>query len=101
MFLKGLLLLGYGVCEKLLVANNLGKITQNIYSNCENETWAYLVIGALLYSLYIYADFSSYSDMARGVATLLGIDVGRNFKNPYMSSDLSEFWRKWHVSLND
>ncbi len=62
---------------------------------------AYFIAAALSFSVYIYADFSSYSDMARGIAKILGIEIGKNFNNPYLSVSCSEFWRRWHVSLNE
>lgn len=49
----------------------------------------------------IYADFSSYSDMARGISMILGIDIGKNFNNPYLSQSTAEFWNRWHISLNE
>lgn len=60
---------------------------------------AYCLLGAICFAIYIYADFSSYSDIARGISQILGIDVGKNFNNPYLSRSLSEFWNRWHISL--
>lgn len=99
--LKGTILFVWGVFEKVLVANNLNIIVSNVFDDYMNRSSMELMIGACCFSLYIYADFSSYSDMARGVAKVLNIDVGKNFDNPYLSKSTSEFWRRWHVSLND
>ena len=98
---KGTLLFVWGVFEKILVANNLNIIVTKILDDYSNHSSAELLIAACCFSLYIYADFNSYSDMARGVAKLLNIDVGRNFNNPYLSKTTSEFWNRWHASLND
>ena len=62
-------------------------------------TGSELLLAAMLFSFQIYADFSGYSDMAIGTAKLFGIRLTRNFNNPYFSRNISEFWRKWHISL--
>ena len=98
---KGTLLFIWGAFEKIMVANRLNAIYMSILSNYSNKSSAELLIGAICFSLYIYADFSSYSDMARGIAKIMGIEVGKNFNNPYLSQSTSEFWRRWHISLND
>lgn len=98
---KGTLLFVWGAFEKIMVANKLSVIYMSILPNYSNKSSAELLIGAICFSLYIYADFSSYSDMARGIAKIMGIEVGKNFNNPYLSQSTSEFWRRWHISLND
>ena len=98
---KGTMLFVWGAFEKIMVANKLSIIYTNILSDYLNHSSAEILLGAISFSLYIYADFSSYSDMARGVSKILGIDVGKNFNNPYLSHSTSEFWNRWHVSLNE
>ena len=98
---KGILLFVWGLFEKVMVASHLQLISSTVMANYWYRSSAELLIAAVSFSLYIYADFSSYSDMARGIGKLLGIDVGRNFQNPYLSTSTSEFWTRWHVSLND
>lgn len=98
---KGTILFIWGAFEKVLVANNLNVIVTRVLNDYMNYSSMELLIGACCFSVYIYADFSAYSDMARGVAKLLGIDVGRNFNNPYRSKSTSEFWNRWHTSLNE
>lgn len=98
---KGVMLFAWGCFEKIMVANNLKVIVDAVYFNVNERSWAETMVAAICFSLYIYADFSGYSDMARGISLLLEIDVGQNFKNPYLSLSTAEFWRKWYISLND
>ncbi len=98
---KGTILFVWGAFEKLLVANNLNAVVTRVLDDYLHHSSMELLIAACCFSLYIYADFNAYSDMARGVAKLLNIDVGRNFNNPYLSKSTSEFWNRWHVSLNE
>lgn len=98
---KGTILFAWGAFEKILVANNLSIIVSRILDDYKNHSSMEILIGACCFSLYIYADFNAYSDIARGVAKLLNIDVGRNFNNPYISKNTSEFWNRWHTSLNE
>ncbi len=97
---KGTVLFVWGAFEKILVANKLLVIVNRVFGNYENYNSVYLIIAAICFSLYIYADFSSYSDMARGIAMLMGIRIGKNFNNPYLSCSTAEFWNRWHMSLN-
>lgn len=97
---KGTLLFVWGMFEKLLVANKLETIVNRVFSDWQSYNSAYCIIAAISFSLYIYSDFSAYSDMARGIAKIMGIQVDINFKNPYLSLTTSEFWNRWHMSLN-
>lgn len=101
--IKGTILFIWGAFVKTCVANRLLTIVDTVFTSDTYLTYeaAYYIAAAVSFSLYIYADFSSYSDMAQGLAKVLGIDIGRNFRNPYLSTSLSEFWRRWHSSLND
>lgn len=98
---KGILLFVWGTFEKIMVANRLMTISTNIIGNYKEHSSAEILIAAVCFSLYIYADFSSYSDMARGISKIMGIQVGKNFNNPYLSTTTSEFWTRWHMSLNE
>lgn len=98
---KGTLLFVWGFFEKVMVANKLNLIYMSIIPDYSNRSSAEILIGAIAFSLYIYADFSSYSDMARGISMILGIDIGKNFNNPYLSQSTAEFWNRWHISLNE
>lgn len=83
-----------------MMANRLLVVVDTVFSDYQKYGSAYYIVAAAAFSLYIYADFSAYSDMARGVAKIMGIDVGKNFNNPYLSLSTSEFWNRWHTSLN-
>lgn len=98
---KGTIVFIWGCFEKLVVANKLLPIVDKVFNNYINYNSAYYIIAAVGFSLYIYADFSSYSDMARGISMLMGIKVSKNFDNPYLSVSTSEFWNRWHMSLNN
>lgn len=98
-FIRGILFFLWGVFEKVCVANRLSVLVGDPPEGIEAGAAWYLV-SAIAFSLYIYADFSGYSDMAIGLARMLGIHVGRNFNNPYLSRSLSEFWNRWHMSLS-
>ena len=87
-------------CKKVLLADNLGTAFQSISalssgSLSGGSAW----LGAIFYSLQLYFDFSGYSDMAIGMAKLFGFDFEANFDHPYLSGSLTEFWRRWHISL--
>lgn len=97
---KGTLLFIWGMFEKIMVANRLLVVVDTVFGDYEKYDSAFYIVAAVAFSLYIYADFSAYSDMARGVAMIMGIDVGKNFNNPYLSLSTSEFWNRWHTSLN-
>ena len=85
--------------KKVLLANSLGVIWDEI--SAQNGSTAALtsVIGAVAYMLQIYFDFSGYSDMAIGIGKMLGFDFLENFNYPYESKSVTEFWRRWHISL--
>lgn len=97
---KGVNLIVWGYFEKLVASNSLAIIVDKIFGNIAAYGGAYYIVAAVSYSLQIYSDFASYSDIARGTAKLFGINVGKNFDNPYLATSISEFWKRWHMSLN-
>lgn len=97
---KGLLLFIWGVIEKLVVANKLSVVSTIVFENYLDYNGVFLIVAAVCFSLYIYSDFSAYSDMACGLANMLGINIRTNFRNPYLAENLSDFWNRWHMSLN-
>ena len=97
---KGTIVFVWGLFEKIMVANKLLVVVNRVFTDYRHYNSAWFIIAAICFSIYIYADFSSYSDMARGVSMIMGISIGKNFENPYLSQSTSEFWKRWHVSLN-
>ena len=89
-----------GLIKKLLIADYLGKYVDMVFQNPTFYSGGENLLGALSYSFQIYFDFSGYSDIAIGLALLLGYRLKENFENPYGSSNVTEFWRKWHISLS-
>lgn len=89
-----------GLIKKLLIADYLGKYVDMVFDNPALYTGGENLLGALAYSFQIYFDFSGYSDIAIGLALLLGYRLKENFENPYGSTNVTEFWRKWHISLS-
>lgn len=89
-----------GLAKKVLLANNMALISDTVYNaSSAAGTWA-LWLAAVCYSLEIYFDFSGYSDMAIGLGRVFGFHFLENFNYPYVSQSISEFWRRWHISLS-
>ena len=96
----GLKLMVWGFFKKLVIADQLSLLfVDPVYGNLELYRGGALIIATVAFSIQIYCDFSGYSDIARGCARTMGIDLMVNFKAPYFSKSVSEFWRRWHVSL--
>ena len=89
----------WGLFKKIVIADKCAYFVNDIFAHYTGYSGSTLAMGAFLFSMQIYGDFSGYSDMARGLAKLLGFDLMENFALPYFSRDIAEFWRKWHVSL--
>lgn len=89
----------WGLFKKLVIADNCAIIVNNAFEFYPNLPAVNLLVSGLLYSIQIYADFSGYSDMAIGIAKLLGFKITRNFNNPFFAENIAEFWRRWHMSL--
>jgi len=98
--MQGLALLSWGLFKKVAVADNISYFTNDIFNNYSNYGSIILIIGAFFFSFQIYCDFSGYSDIAIGTAKLFGIELKANFKFPYFSRNIGEFWRRWHISLS-
>ena len=91
----------WGLFKKIVVADNCARGINSVFfwSTRADIPGSELLLAAMLFSFQIYADFSGYSDMAIGTAKLFGIRLTRNFNNPYFSRNITEFWRRWHISL--
>ena len=96
----GFELIVWGFFKKVVVADNLAPAVNDIFGQYSNSDSLTLIGGAMYFSFQIYGDFSGYSDIARGVAKLLGFELLLNFNNPYSSRSIPEFWKKWHISLS-
>lgn len=90
----------WGLFKKVVIADTACNIVNSIYGDIGGYNSSALLICAVLYSFQIYGDFSGYSDMAVGIGKLFGIESKKNFNIPYLSRDIAEFWKRWHISLN-
>lgn len=97
---KGLVLFFYGMFLKLIIADRAAILVNEVFGNYKNFSREILIISGILFTLQIYCDFYSYSIMAKGSAKILGIDLMDNFKEPLLSKSITEFWRRWHISLS-
>ncbi len=99
MFTKGAKLFCVGLAKKVLIANQMGALTSAVIATQDNGilgTW----VGIIGYTFQIYFDFSGYSDMACGLGNMLGFEFLKNFNYPYISKSITDFWRRWHISLS-
>lgn len=96
----GCRLILWGLFKKMVISENAGLAVNDVFRNYPDFAGSTLLIGAVLYSVQIYTDFSGYTDIARGAALLLGLKVTDNFNKPYFSLSVTEFWRRWHISLS-
>lgn len=96
----GIQIFVFGLAKKIVISDNLSVFVDDVYSKPAAFHWATILLAILSYSIQIYFDFSGYSDMAIGCAKCLGYDFGKNFNMPYISKSVTEFWRRWHISLS-
>jgi D-alanyl-lipoteichoic acid acyltransferase DltB (MBOAT superfamily) len=96
----GLRLMGLGLFLKCFVADTLGYIVDQTYDNPGMASGILLLVSTFAFGVQIYCDFNGYSLVARGSAKILGVDLVKNFNRPYFSKSVSEFWRRWHISLS-
>lgn len=97
---KGIVLIITGLFRKVMIGDTAGRIVDHIFAEPNLYMSFELICGLILFSLQIYADFSGYSNIARGTAKLLGVELMKNFEQPYLSRNITEFWRRWHISLS-
>jgi len=97
---SGLSLIVWGMFKKVVIADNCAFFANQIFNNVAGHSSVELMLGAVLFGFQIYGDFSGYSDIAIGVARLFGFDLMTNFRFPYFSKSIPEFWRRWHISLS-
>ncbi|WP_430811117.1 MULTISPECIES: MBOAT family O-acyltransferase [unclassified Carboxylicivirga] len=89
----------WGLFKKMVIADNCAVMVDQIFDNYETLPGSVLIMGSIYFALQIYGDFSGYSDIAIGTARLFGFKLMTNFRTPYFSRDVAEFWRRWHISL--
>lgn len=97
---QGMRLMLWGFFKKVVIADTLANVVNTIFGNYHQYNGATLVLGAVLFAFQIYGDFSGYTDIALGTAKLFGFELLTNFKFPYFSRNIAEFWRRWHISLS-
>ena len=99
-FTTGVKLFMVGLGKKVLIANQMGNLTASVFATTDENgvlgTW----VGIIAYTFQIYFDFSGYSDMACGLGNMLGFEFLKNFNYPYISKSITDFWRRWHISLS-
>ncbi|MGB0981439.1 MAG: MBOAT family O-acyltransferase [Winogradskyella sp.] len=96
----GLRLIIWGLFKKVVIADSLAPLVNDIFANYQDCSGATLWLGAIYFAFQIYCDFSGYSDIAIGISKLFGFELMSNFKFPYLSRNIGEFWRRWHISLS-
>lgn len=96
----GLKLMAWGYFKKLVIADVFASVVDKVYNNPYSYVGLVFIITTVMFAIEIYCDFSGYSDIAVGCARLFGIELMTNFKNPYFSFSIREFWSRWHISLS-
>lgn len=96
----GLKLMAWGFFKKMIIADKLSGYVTKVFSDVHAYSGFALIVAAVLFSVQIYCDFSGYSDIANGTARLFGYKGAENFRSPYFSSSVKEFWGRWHISLS-
>jgi D-alanyl-lipoteichoic acid acyltransferase DltB (MBOAT superfamily) len=97
---RALFLIAVGLVKKVVCADSLGLFVDRVYAGVGHSGWLEILIALYAYAFQIYFDFSGYTDMAMGLAGLLGFRLPVNFDHPYLAESPSEFWRRWHISLS-
>lgn len=97
---NGIRLILWGLFVKMVIADNLSGMVMNVYGNFRALSGIEILLGTMLFAVQIYCDFSGYSYIAIGSANIMGYDLMENFRSPYLSASVGEFWRRWHISLS-
>ena len=95
----GLIIMLWGYFQKIVIADRITIFVDFVYKNYIEYTGWYLIIATVLFAFQIYCDFCGYSNIAKGSAMMMGIKLTDNFNAPYISFSVTEFWKKWHISL--
>jgi D-alanyl-lipoteichoic acid acyltransferase DltB (MBOAT superfamily) len=98
--ISGLRLALWGFFKKIVIADNFGILADKIFDPTQNYSGITILFGTVCFGFQIYADFSGYSDIAIGISRMLGFNLMTNFRTPYFSGSIGEFWQRWHISLS-
>lgn len=98
---SGLGLMLLGLFKKVVLADGVAAAADRAFDDPTSLSFVSVAVGVLAFSIQIYGDFSGYTDIARGVSRLMGIELTLNFSQPYLSRNITEFWRRWHISLSN
>lgn len=96
---NGILLMAWGLFQKIVIADRLALYVDTVYGNYQNYGFLVLITALVLYAFQLYCDFDGYTNIACGVAQVMGIKLIRNFKRPYFATNIRDFWSRWHISL--
>ncbi len=97
---EGFKLILWGMFKKLVIADRLAIYVNAVYSNPHSHSGTTLIVATIFFAIQIYCDFSGYSDIAIGAARVMGFKLMTNFNRPYFAQNISEFWKRWHISLS-
>jgi len=92
-------LIVWGLFKKMVIGDNLALIVNEVYGNSSGQSSEMLIVATYAFTIQVYCDFSGYTDIAIGSAKLFGFELSDNFRKPFFASNISEFWRRWHISL--
>ena len=99
-FVKGFTLMCYGMFMKMVIADRISIYVDGVYSSLQAVGFVETLVAMAAFSIQIYCDFGGYSLIAIGAANVLGFDIIENFNSPYLADSISDFWRRWHISLS-
>ena len=97
---SGLLLMAFGLFKKMVIADRVAILVNQVYNNPSEYHGYETILATVFFAFQIYCDFSGYSDIAIGIGRTMGFDLMKNFDSPYFSKSITEFWRRWHISLS-
>ncbi len=91
----------WGFFKKLVIAERLSVLVNTVYGDCQTYSGFYVFVAAGAFTLQLYADFSGAMDIALGVSECFGVELPENFRTPFYSVSIQEFWRRWHITLGE
>lgn len=98
---KGLILMGWGLFQKIVISDRIAIVVDRVFDKCEEYEYGIipLVFATVLFAFQIYCDFDGYTNIARGASKVMGIELMKNFRQPYFAISIVDFWKRWHISL--